>query len=170
METRCEIFGVFFSSRSLKTRENCIRFAQFVYFLREVCLLFNFWMTNWAKLIYFSLVLREQDKKKQIFRTPEYSDGHDCFWTICWWSNEFFIVWYQACFDFWSYPICVVLHDDMCVVLNPWIHNRVRKKNSSLWFSSFVKSLELNFGDRSQRPSNENHRIRPNTSAFGRPL
>ena len=38
---RCEIFG-FFSSRSLKTREKYINFAQFVYFLREVCLLFNF--------------------------------------------------------------------------------------------------------------------------------
>ena len=32
----------FFSSRSLKTRERYITFAQFVYFLREVCLLFNF--------------------------------------------------------------------------------------------------------------------------------
>ena len=31
-----------FSSRSLKTREKYIIFAQFVYFLREVCLLFNF--------------------------------------------------------------------------------------------------------------------------------
>ena len=38
---RCEIFGFFFS-RSLKTREKYISFAQFVYFLREVCLLFNF--------------------------------------------------------------------------------------------------------------------------------
>ena len=38
---RCEIFG-FFSSRSLKRREKYITFAQFVYFLREVCLLFNF--------------------------------------------------------------------------------------------------------------------------------
>ena len=32
----------FFSSRSLKTRENYISFAQFVYFFRELCLLFNF--------------------------------------------------------------------------------------------------------------------------------
>ena len=32
----------FFSSRSLKTREKYISFAQFEYFLREVCLLFNF--------------------------------------------------------------------------------------------------------------------------------
>ena len=39
--SRCEIFG-FFSSPSLKTREKYISFAQFVYFLREVCLLFNF--------------------------------------------------------------------------------------------------------------------------------
>ena len=31
---------VYFSTRSFKTRE---RFAQFVYFLREVCLLINFW-------------------------------------------------------------------------------------------------------------------------------
>ena len=34
---------VFFSSRSHKTREKYIIFAQFVYFLREVGLLFNFW-------------------------------------------------------------------------------------------------------------------------------
>ena len=32
----------FFSFRSLKTRDKYISFAQFVYFLREVCLLFNF--------------------------------------------------------------------------------------------------------------------------------
>ena len=32
----------FFSYRSFKTREKYISFAQFVYFLREVCLLFNF--------------------------------------------------------------------------------------------------------------------------------
>ena len=38
---RCEIFG-FFSYRSLKTRENYISFGQFVYFFREVCLLFHF--------------------------------------------------------------------------------------------------------------------------------
>ena len=37
----CEIFG-FFSYRSLKMREKYISFAQFVYFSREVCLLFNF--------------------------------------------------------------------------------------------------------------------------------
>ena len=33
---------VLFSSCSLKMREKYISFAQFVYFLREVCLLFNF--------------------------------------------------------------------------------------------------------------------------------
>ena len=60
---RCEIFG-FFSSRSLKTREKWICFAQFVNFLKEVCLLFNFWMTKWAKLIYSPLVLREREEKK----------------------------------------------------------------------------------------------------------
>ena len=42
---RCKIFG-FFSSRSLKTREKYISFAQLIllslYFLMEVCLLFNF--------------------------------------------------------------------------------------------------------------------------------
>ena len=32
----------FFSSRSLKMREKYISFAQFVYFLREVRLLYNF--------------------------------------------------------------------------------------------------------------------------------
>ena len=32
----------FLSTRSLKTKEKYIGFAQFVYFLREVCLLFNF--------------------------------------------------------------------------------------------------------------------------------
>ena len=32
----------FFSSRSLKTREKYVSFVQFVYFLREVFLLFNF--------------------------------------------------------------------------------------------------------------------------------
>jgi hypothetical protein len=31
----------FFSSRSLKTREKYISFTQFVYFLREVCLISN---------------------------------------------------------------------------------------------------------------------------------
>ena len=31
---------VFFSSRSLKTREKYTSFAQFVYFLRDICLLF----------------------------------------------------------------------------------------------------------------------------------
>ena len=42
----------FFSSRSLKLREKCISFAQFVYFLREVCLLFNFWMINFTIMFF----------------------------------------------------------------------------------------------------------------------
>ena len=37
----CKTFG-FFSIHSLKTKEEYISFAQFVYFLREVCLLVNF--------------------------------------------------------------------------------------------------------------------------------
>ena len=72
-----------------------VSFAWFVYSLRKVCLLFNFWMvkftimsekqtiivnfiiqklkskhtflkkyTNWAKLLYFSLVLRGENKNK----------------------------------------------------------------------------------------------------------
>ena len=40
-------FGVF-SFISLKMREICISFAQFVYFLREVCSLFNFWMIKFT--------------------------------------------------------------------------------------------------------------------------
>ena len=40
-------YFVSFSSLSLKTREKFISFPQFVYFLREVYLLFNFWMTKW---------------------------------------------------------------------------------------------------------------------------
>ena len=87
---------VFVSSRSLKTRE--LSFAQFVYFLRKVCLFFNFWMikftimyvlfdiivnliiqilkqtpflqkyTNWAKLI--SLVLTEREETKTRYFAP----------------------------------------------------------------------------------------------------
>ena len=96
---------VFFSSRSLKMREKYISFAQFAYFLREVCIdtfqclndrihnylkkkhnckfyhskiekkthfpqkIFKLSKTNWAKLIHFSLVLREREEKTQIFRT-----------------------------------------------------------------------------------------------------
>ena len=37
---------VFVSCRSLKTKE--LSFAQFVYFLREVCLFFNFWMIKFT--------------------------------------------------------------------------------------------------------------------------
>ena len=91
----CEIFSFFFS-RSLKTREKYISFAHFAYFLRKVCLLFYFWMikltvlfcfwpnclfhqsktslkeyTNWAKLIYFSLVLGEWEEKKPKYFAPK---------------------------------------------------------------------------------------------------
>ena len=45
-DRNCKSLGAkylgFFSSRSLKTREKCISFAQFVYFLRKVCLLSHF--------------------------------------------------------------------------------------------------------------------------------
>ena len=50
---------VFFSFCSLKTREFFFSFAQFVYFLREVCLLFNFWMIkiyNYVKKTYHSKI------------------------------------------------------------------------------------------------------------------
>ena len=54
---------IFFFSRSLKTREKCISFAlsfvQFVYFLREVCLLFKF----------FSRFEGTRGEKTRIFRT-----------------------------------------------------------------------------------------------------
>ena len=75
----------FFSSRSRKTREKCISFDQFV-----LLSLYIFWgkniivdfiiqklkskctslkkYTNWAKLTYFSLGLREREEKKS-FRT-----------------------------------------------------------------------------------------------------
>ena len=43
----------FFSSRSLKMREKCISFAQLVYFLREVCLLFNFWMIKFTIMFFW---------------------------------------------------------------------------------------------------------------------
>ena len=85
-----------------------ISFAQFVHFLREVCLLFNFWMmkltnmffdiivnfniqklkskhttlkkyTNWAKLIYFSLVLREQEEKTNKFFAPNLYRKLHCY-------------------------------------------------------------------------------------------
>ena len=42
--TRMGNIWVFFSSRSLKMREKCISFARFLYFLREVYLLFYFGM------------------------------------------------------------------------------------------------------------------------------
>ena len=46
----------FFSSRSLKTREKYISLAQFVYFLREVCLLFNFWMIKFTITLFPHIV------------------------------------------------------------------------------------------------------------------
>ena len=49
---RCEIFGFFSSRFLLKPREKSIfcsiSFAQFVYFLREVILTFNFWMIKFT--------------------------------------------------------------------------------------------------------------------------
>ena len=39
---------LFFSSRSLKTREKYISFVQFLYFLREVCLFFNVCMIRFT--------------------------------------------------------------------------------------------------------------------------
>jgi hypothetical protein len=67
---------VIFSSRSLKKREKCISFAQLVllslYFFIVQKLKSKHTSlkkyTNWIKLIYFSLFLREQEEKK-IFRT-----------------------------------------------------------------------------------------------------
>ena len=45
MDTIKSVIGAkylkFFSSRSLKTREKYVDFAQLVYFLRKMCLLFN---------------------------------------------------------------------------------------------------------------------------------
>ena len=51
---RCEIFDFFLYSRSLKTREKYISFAQFVHFLREVCLLFNFWMIKFTIMLFLT--------------------------------------------------------------------------------------------------------------------
>ena len=48
---RCEI-SFSFSSRSLKTREKYISFTHFVYFFREVCLLFNFWMKKFTIMFF----------------------------------------------------------------------------------------------------------------------
>ena len=45
---------VFFSSRSLQTREKYISFAQFVHFLREVCLHFNFWMMKFTIMFFLT--------------------------------------------------------------------------------------------------------------------
>ena len=46
---------LFFSSRSLKTREKYISFAQFVYFLREVHFLFNFWMIKFTIMFFLDI-------------------------------------------------------------------------------------------------------------------
>ena len=77
---------VSFSSRSLKTREKYINFAQLVllslYIFEGSLFTFQFWMiskqtslkkyTNWPKPIYFFLVLRKrEEKKKHIFRTSD---------------------------------------------------------------------------------------------------
>ena len=82
---RWEMFG-FSSSRSLRTRENV--FVLLSLYILYICELYysklkskhtslkkyKLIKTNWVKLIYFSLVLREREEKKpQIFRT----------WTLC---------------------------------------------------------------------------------------
>ena len=73
----------FFSSRSLKTREKYISFAQLVWHNCEFYhskiekyvntlpqKIYKLRKTNWAKLVYFSLLLREREEKKnQIFLT-----------------------------------------------------------------------------------------------------
>ena len=85
---------VFYSIRSLKRREKYISLAQFANFL-EKCV-FEWWnsqltvqvifviqklkskrtflkkYTNWAKLIYLSLILREWEEKNQIFRNQTF--------------------------------------------------------------------------------------------------
>ena len=45
---------VVFSSCFLKTRENYISFAQFVYFSTEVYLLFNFWMMKFTIMLFLT--------------------------------------------------------------------------------------------------------------------
>ena len=47
---RCEIFGFFLLSFPQNERK-CISFAQFVYFLREVWLLFNLWIIKFSDTI-----------------------------------------------------------------------------------------------------------------------
>ena len=78
--SRCEIFG-FFSSRSLKTKEKYISFAQllyvqlYIYYLREVCL-DTFQFLN-GKMVYklsktnifFFRFEGMRGEKTQIFRT-----------------------------------------------------------------------------------------------------
>ena len=91
---------LFLSSRSVKWEDS--QFSQFVYFLRKVCSFFNYWMhnyvkqnitvnfiiqklksqhtsfkkyTNWAKLVYFSLVLREREEKKTNISHPSLQES-----------------------------------------------------------------------------------------------
>ena len=45
----------FVSTRSLKFLEKCISFAQFVYFLMEVCLLFNFRIIKFTIMFFFDI-------------------------------------------------------------------------------------------------------------------
>ena len=65
---------VSFSTRSLKTREKCLFDIIVIFFILKLkSKHFPKKCTNWAKLIYFSLVLREgKEKKPQIFRTPDF--------------------------------------------------------------------------------------------------
>ena len=71
------IWGVFPLVPSKREKNILVLLSLYVYLLREVCLLFNFIIqklkskhtslkkyTNRAKLIYFSLVLREREEKK----------------------------------------------------------------------------------------------------------
>ena len=48
---------IIFSSCSLKMTEKYISFSQFVYFLREVCLLFNFWMKKFTIMFFFDIIV-----------------------------------------------------------------------------------------------------------------
>ena len=65
---------VFFSSHSLKTREKYISFAQLVMLsLKKLRSKHTFLKkyTNWAELIYFSLVLKEREEKKPKYFAPK---------------------------------------------------------------------------------------------------
>ena len=69
---RCEIFG-FFSSRSLKTREKYISFVQFVYFLRKVCLLFNFRTYDITQHYPILNPAQNQQAVRDVFRSGSYT-------------------------------------------------------------------------------------------------